>query len=107
MPCPASASRTLLDSGRWRRNGGATVVSEVFAADPGTACASGAVTGVCNGISGYPVKFDPNSPTGVSALCPPYNNPFIVFSPHPDDETLAMAGAIRAAKDANRQVIVE
>ncbi|HEX3553836.1 MAG TPA: PIG-L family deacetylase [Thermoanaerobaculia bacterium] len=81
--------------------------SEVFAVDPGTACASGAVTGVCNGISGYPVKFDPSSPTGVSALCPPYNNPFVVFSPHPDDETLATAGAIRAAKDANRQVIVE
>jgi hypothetical protein len=81
-----------------------------FAADPSTACsASGTVTGVCNGVSGYPVKFDSNSPTGVSPLCPPYNNPFVVFSPHPDDETLAMAGVIREAKAASpsRQVIVE
>ena len=82
--------------------------SPAFATDPGAACAAtGVVTGVCNGVSGYPVRFDPNSPTGVSPLCPPYNNPFVVFAPHPDDETLAMAGAIRAAKDANRQVIVE
>jgi hypothetical protein len=80
---------------------------EAFAANPGTACAAGTVTGVCNGVSGYPVWFDSGSSTGVSALCPPYNNPVVVFSPHPDDETLATAGVIRAAKDAGRQVIVE
>ncbi len=82
-------------------------VGQASATNPGTACSASTVTGVCGGVSGYPVMFDPGSATGVSALCPPYTNPVVVFAPHPDDETLAMAGTIRAAKDAGRQVIVE
>lgn len=57
---------------------------------------------VCGGVAGYPA----NPSTG-AAVCPPYTNPIVFFAPHPDDETLGMAGAIRAAKAANRTVIVE
>jgi GlcNAc-PI de-N-acetylase len=61
-----------------------------------------ATTGVCGGISSYPVR-----PLTGAALCPPYSSPIIFFAAHPDDETLGMSGAIRAAKAAGRTVIVE
>src|SRR6266571_3765523 len=62
-----------------------------------------AQVGTCGGVTGYPVC---PADTSVS-ICPPYTNPLVFFSPHPDDETLGMAGAIRAAKAAGRTVIVE
>ncbi len=40
-------------------------------------------------------------------VCPPYNRPAVFFSPHPDDESLAMAGAIRAHVLAGRDVFIE
>jgi LmbE family N-acetylglucosaminyl deacetylase len=50
---------------------------------------------------------DPVSP----ATCQPYtggfNNPAVFFTPHPDDETLAMAGHIKQALAADRTVVVE
>jgi hypothetical protein len=61
-----------------------------------------AQVGSCGGVAGYPV----NPATGAT-VCPPYNNPIVFFAPHPDDETLGMAGAIRAAKAAGRTVFVE
>jgi hypothetical protein len=56
----------------------------------------------CGGVSGYPV-----SPATGAAVCPPYNNPIVFFAAHPDDETLGMSGAMRAAKSAGRTVFVE
>jgi LmbE family N-acetylglucosaminyl deacetylase len=68
----------------------------------------GTVYGNCPGFDSslrFPV--DPNSSTN-SPLCPSnIHDPVVVFSPHPDDETLAMASVIRKAKDAQRTVIVE
>ncbi|HEY9421732.1 MAG TPA: PIG-L family deacetylase, partial [Thermoanaerobaculia bacterium] len=50
----------------------------------------------------------PVSPANTSVtVCPPYNNPIVFFAAHPDDETLGMAGTIRAAKTAGRTVFVE
>jgi hypothetical protein len=60
-----------------------------------------AQAGTCGGVSGYPV----NPSTGAT-LCS-FTNPIVFFAPHPDDETLGMAGAILAAKSAGRTVIVE
>lgn len=81
---------------------------------PALASASSALTGctqtscvqraTCNGVSGYPLALDG------SPLCPPntiYHNPVVIFAPHPDDDTLAMAGVMTAAKAAGRPVIVE
>lgn len=65
------------------------------------AAGSFAQTGTCNGIGGYPV----NPSTG-STVCS-FTSPIVFFAPHPDDETLGMAGAIRAAKIAGRTVFVE
>jgi hypothetical protein len=67
----------------------------------GMAVGAFAQAGTCGGISGYPV----NPVTGAT-LCS-FTNPIVFFSPHPDDETLGMSGAILAAKAAGRTVIVE
>src|ERR1051325_8863493 len=63
---------------------------------------------VCNPITdAQNTSADPVSP----ATCQPYtggfNNPAIFFTPHPDDETLAMAGHIKQALAAGRTVVVE
>lgn len=41
------------------------------------------------------------------AVCPPYARPVVFFSPHPDDETIGMGGAIAEHVAAGRSVIVE
>jgi LmbE family N-acetylglucosaminyl deacetylase len=40
-------------------------------------------------------------------VCPPYTWPAVFFAPHPDDETLAMEGAIKEHINGGRQVYVE
>ena len=63
---------------------------------------------VCRAVSdaengrAYPV-----SPWDCSPYTGPFNNPAIFFSPHPDDDSLAMAGAIHQALAAGRTVVVE
>ena len=49
----------------------------------------------------------PVRPTDCQPYAGPYTNPAIFFAPHPDDETLAMAGQIRQALAAGRTVVVE
>lgn len=56
----------------------------------------------CGGITGFPI----NPTTGV-AVCPPYNRPAVFFSPHQDDETLGMGGAIYEHVQAGRDVFLE
>ena len=56
----------------------------------------------CGGIAGFPVN-----PTTGAAVCPPYNRPAVFFSPHQDDETLGMGGAIYEHVQAGRDVFLE
>lgn len=53
---------------------------------------------------------DPNCPISVvdgSPLCGPFVEPAVFFSPHQDDETLGMGGALREHVLAGRPVFVE
>jgi hypothetical protein len=56
----------------------------------------------CGGVTGFPVD-----PATGAAVCPPYNRPAVFFSPHQDDETLGMAGAIYEHVQAGRDVFIE
>ncbi len=49
----------------------------------------------------------PVRPTDCQPYTGGYNSPAIFFAPHPDDETLAMAGQISQALAAGRTVVVE
>lgn len=40
-------------------------------------------------------------------VCPPYERPAVFFSPHPDDESIGMAGAIVNHIEAGRTVFIE
>ena len=50
---------------------------------------------------------DPVSPSTCQPYTGGFSNPAIFFTPHPDDDTLAMAGNIKQALAAGRTVIVE
>jgi LmbE family N-acetylglucosaminyl deacetylase len=78
-------------------------------------CYSGTEERYCNGsghwgswsacfgeTTGYPVTLD-----GTTPICPPYNRPAVFFAPHPDDETIGMAGSIRHHIEVGRDVFVE
>lgn len=56
----------------------------------------------CGGVAGFPVD-----PATGAAVCPPYNRPAVFFSPHQDDETLGMGGAIYEHVQAGRDVFIE
>jgi LmbE family N-acetylglucosaminyl deacetylase len=66
---------------------------------------------VLNGANGtYDCQKDPTAPRNPSSgqvVCGPFDNAVVFFAPHPDDETLGMAGAIRAALAEGRPVYVE
>ena len=79
------------------------------------ACGSGSQTRSCgpsgswdgwgacaNEDTGYPL-----SPVDGQPVCPPYTRPAIFLSPHADDESIAMGGAIVEHLAAGRQVFVE
>lgn len=59
--------------------------------------------GACAGENtGFPYKPNTNTP-----VCPPYHRPAVFFSPHADDESIGMAGALQQHVEAGRQVFVE
>ncbi|OGQ92765.1 MAG: hypothetical protein A2284_12420 [Deltaproteobacteria bacterium RIFOXYA12_FULL_61_11] len=60
-------------------------------------------TADCPGLDG-PVPF---APLTKKPVCPPYQRPAVFFSPHPDDESLSMGGAIAEHVAAGRAVFVE
>lgn len=49
----------------------------------------------------------PRSPVTQAPVCGPYDDAIVFFAPHPDDETIGMAGAIRAAVTSGKRVFVE
>jgi len=79
------------------------------------ACSSGTQTRTCDGSGAWgpwgvcsDERTDfPTDPTIHQPVCPPYTWPAVFFTPHPDDETLAMAGAIKEHLAAGRSVFVE
>ena len=74
-------------------------------ADPADAAAYGEVepATACPGLDGT-APFDPLTKKPV---CPPYQRPAVFFSPHPDDESLSMGGAIAEHVAVGRAVFVE
>jgi LmbE family N-acetylglucosaminyl deacetylase len=59
--------------------------------------------GSCRGEDGaLPVE-----PRSHAPVCGPYERPAVFFAPHPDDETLGMAGAIREQLVLGRPVFIE
>lgn len=49
----------------------------------------------------------PVDPRSGAPVCGPYEQPAVFFAPHPDDETLGMAGAIREHLARGRPVFIE
>lgn len=94
---------------RWDCTPGAKQTDPCGACDTGTrtrTCNASGVWSAWSACSGAQTGF-PFHPATQQLVCPPYAWPAVFFSPHPDDEAIFMAGAIKEHLDAGRQVFVE
>ena len=78
-------------------------------------CNTGEERHVCTADGTFEVAFPctgvdetiPIDPRTLAPICGPYERPVVFFAPHPDDESIGMAGAIRESLGEGRAVFVE
>lgn len=108
-PDPPAKDAAPAPDARWDCTPGAKQTEPCGACDTGKrtrACSAAGTWPAWSACSGAQTGF-PYHPTTKQLVCPPYSWPAVFIAPHPDDETIFMAGAIREHLNAGRHVFVE